>query len=159
MIEESASRRWVPIYVPAELASDVLRQVATFLEAGEVAAGPSQWADASADDVAAFFGGVTPLEWRLVVELARRDGPTTVAELADALGVEMGAVAGAMGPVNKRARREGWAPPIEPRRFTPAGESSSRRGLVLAAGLRAWMRTQPERVPGDGGRQMSRANR
>ncbi|HZC73354.1 MAG TPA: hypothetical protein VE442_21845 [Jatrophihabitans sp.] len=140
MIEDGASLHWVPVYVPAALAPEVLRSVASFLEAGgATAAGPSAWADAAADDIAVFFREVSPLEWRLISELARREVPTAVAELAKALGVEMGAVAGAIGPVNKRAKREGWTPPIQPRRFTPSGTSTSRRGLVLAAGLRTWI--------------------
>lgn len=151
MVDDGTPGRWVPVFVPAELAPDVLRRVATLLQAGGTAVGPSEWSDATADDMAAFFVEVSALEWRLVVELARREVPTTVTELADALGVAMGAVAGAMGPVNKRAKREGWAPPIQPRRFTPPDGSMSRRGLVLAAGLRAWINAQPDRLgPGTG---------
>jgi hypothetical protein len=150
MIDET---QWVPVFVPAELAPDVLRNVASFLEAGETAAGPSAWADATADDIAVFFRGVSPLEWRLVSELARREVPTPVAELAEVLGVEMGAVAGAMGPVNKRAKREGWTPAIQPRRFTPPESSTSRRGLVLAPGLRAWIGRQSDGPTSDVGPQ------
>lgn len=145
--EPPPSSGWVPLWVPAELAPDVLRSVASFLEPGRSGTGPSDWSVATSDDIAEFLQGVEPLEWRLISELARHEGPSTVAGLAEALRVEMGAVAGAMGPVNKRAKRRGWAPPIEPRRFTPPGESASRRGLVLTSVLREWINSRGDGQP------------
>src|ERR671931_534487 len=63
MIDDSAPTGWVPVYVPAELAPEVLRRVASFVELGGAAtAGPSPWADATADDIAVFFRDVSPLE-------------------------------------------------------------------------------------------------
>jgi hypothetical protein len=147
VVDDQSGAPWIPVYVPVEMAADVLHSVASFVEGTGPTIGRSDWSEATADDLVAFLGGLQPLEWRLIRELADREVPTSVAELADALDVEMSAVAGAMGPVNKRAKREGWAPPIEPRRFTPPGNSVSRRGLLLAAGVRAWVKAHPD-APG-----------
>jgi hypothetical protein len=128
----------VPVFVPAEMAADVMRRVADHLQSGAATTGVSDWADATAQDKEVFFRDLPDIEWQLVQELARYDRPVPVAEVAEALGVEVGDVAGAMGPINKRAKREGWVAPIRPGRFTPEGTRSSKRGLLLHEGLRAW---------------------
>lgn len=130
---------WVPVFVPAELAPEVLRMVAATLESGGAEGGPSDWADATSEDMEVFFRDAPSLEWRLVTDLAVRDRPVPVADLARALGVEVGAVAGAIGPINKRAKREGWVAPVRPARFVPEGSTSPKRGLVLAEELRSWV--------------------
>jgi len=131
---------WVPVFVPAEMAPEVLERVAAFVKAGTATGGPSEWSDAANEDLAVFFRETPGIEWALVAELARHERPVSVADLASALGVEVGSVAGAIGPINKRAKREGWMPPIQPVRFFPEGSRTSKRGLVLAERVRAWVR-------------------
>lgn len=131
---------WVPVFVPAELAPDVLQRVAAYVQAGATPGGPSEWADATGEDLEVFFRDIPDIEWRLVAELANHTRPAPVAELARALRVEVGTVAGAIGPINKRAKREGWAPPIQPMRYFPEGSRSSKRGLMLAEEIRSWIK-------------------
>ncbi|MGH9245887.1 MAG: hypothetical protein ACRD29_16520 [Acidimicrobiales bacterium] len=131
----------MPVFVPAPMAPEILRQVAASLESGGgvADAGRSDWSDATDQDRAVFFRDVPSVEWRLVAELARHDRPVPVADLADALGAQVGDVAGAIGPINKRAKREGWVAPVQPTRFIPEGSRSSKRGLLLHEDLRSWV--------------------
>lgn len=145
MEAESASG-WVPVFVPAQMAPEVLRSVAVFVESGSVNVRLSDWADATDEDMAVFFRQTVGLEWRLVAELARRERPAPVTELAQALGVEVGAVAGAIGPINKRAKREGWAAPIQPTKVVPHEGRAAKRGLVLAEQARPWVRARDQQL-------------
>jgi hypothetical protein len=133
---------WVPVFVPAEIAPEVLQRVAEFVQTDGSPGSPSDWSNATSEDLDVFFREIPDIEWRLVTQLAEYDRPAAVPEVAQSLGVEVGAVAGAIGPINKRAKREGWAPPIQPARFIPEGSRSSRRGLLLPAEIRSWVRSR-----------------
>jgi hypothetical protein len=133
---------WVPVFVPAELAPDVLRRVAEFVRSGSPVGSPSDWADATTEDLEGFFQDIPDIEWRLITELSQRDRPAPVAELAEVLDVEVGAVAGAIGPINKRAKRQSWGPPIQPTRYFPEGSRTAKRGLLLADAIKSWIRSR-----------------
>jgi hypothetical protein len=135
----SSGSGWVPVFVPADMAPDVLRSVAAYLQSGAAPTGPSEWTDATDEDREAFFGDMAGIEWQLVAALAGQERPVPVSDLAAVLGVGVGAVAGAIGPINKRAKRQGWVAPIRPTRFVPEGSRSSKRGLLLDPALRAWV--------------------
>ncbi len=129
---------WVPMIVPTELAPRVLRDVADWI-AEDSDTGPRDWADATAADKRAFFADSTRNEWRLVTELARHDKPVTSADLAEALGVEVADIAGAVGPLKKRAKRNRWVAPVRSTRFWEGPGKKSRRGLVLHDELKSWV--------------------
>ena len=62
--------------------------------------------------------------------LAREALPVPTPVVAECLGVEVDDVAGAVGPLNKRAKKHGWVSPVRTIRHFTAGKGAV-RGLVL----------------------------
>jgi len=123
---------WVPIWVPRSKAARILREVARDLERDDDD-GLRDWDSTSEAERRLFFKNLTAIQWRLLVRLAMSEGPTPAAELADALSIQVSDVAGIVGPLNKRAKRERWPSPV---RSQGPGEE---KGLSLDPALTEWV--------------------
>ncbi|MDP1821532.1 MAG: hypothetical protein Q8K58_16775 [Acidimicrobiales bacterium] len=139
-MEQTDMTDWVPVMLPPGLAPEVLRRVAAYLEEAQ-SDDPRGWGDATSADKLAFFKEAQDLEWRLVAELACHDDkPVPPVDLAERLNVDPGQVAGAVGPLNKRAKKRGWVSPVRPFKFVQVGPGGgSVKGLVLDQELKVWV--------------------
>jgi hypothetical protein len=133
---------WVPVLAPPSLAARFLREVATWVELEDGNGGPRDWGDASDSELAAFFGEASVAQWELLKRLSAGASPMPAADLAEALGVAVTAVAGLVGPLNKRARRLDWVPPLTPQSFSRGARAD--RGLLLHPALRSWVAGQAD---------------
>jgi hypothetical protein len=141
---------WVPAMLPPALAPEVLRKVAAFVE-DDQSDDPRDWGDASSADKKAFFKDAMALEWRVVEVLADHERPVPPADLAERLDIDTNQVAGAVGPLNKRAKKRGWVSPVRPLRFVQVGAGGgSIKGLVLHDELKAWVKERASDMTPDG---------
>ena len=95
--------------VPRALASNVYRQMAEYLDDLDKPV-LRDWATATRQDVWSFRAR-SPQEQQGVMDMLV-DGPMHLSDMAVALGVTVQALAGYIGPLNKRAKKGGWAPPV-----------------------------------------------
>ncbi len=130
---------WVPVMVPPELATRVLRLIADNVDAAEDA-GPRPWEDATAADVAAFVSELNQGQRRLVVALSHTTKPQSTASYADLLGTTIDDIAGYVGPINKRARKRGWMSPLRSERHFRIKD----KVLVLDERIAVWVREHYE---------------
>src|SRR5206468_2040491 len=112
MTMASVPADWVPVLAPPALAARFLREVAAHLDLGVGTEGPRDWDHASDAERRAFFRDATAEQWDLVVHLSDSPLPIPTIELARMLGNDVADVAGVVGPLNKRAKREGWVSPV-----------------------------------------------
>ncbi len=141
---------WVPLMAPPALAPGFLHTVAAYVEDAQ-SDDPRDWGDASSADKKAFFKDAMDLEWQVVAVLAHHDKPVPAGDLAETLKVEPDQVAGAVGPLNKRAKKRGWVSPVRPMRFVQVGAGGgSIKGLVLHDELKVWVKEKLSNMTPDG---------
>jgi hypothetical protein len=137
-----ATTEWVPVMAPPELAARFLREVADYLASG---AGDDQfrlWEDATGTDVRAFLETLTETQYRLFVSLAMAKTPMSAAAHAERLKVSVDAIAGYVGPINKRAKKMAWAAPVRSHGFWNGKRME--RVLMLDERLAGWVRDHHE---------------
>lgn len=135
---------WVPVLAPPELAVRFLREVAEHVARGanDSAADARLWADATGSDIASFVKLGNDDQGRLLRSLAFVNRPASTATHAERIGVTVDAIAGYVGPINKRARKLGWTSPITSCNFFTG--TKTEKVLVLDDRFALWIRDHHE---------------
>jgi hypothetical protein len=134
---------FVSIPVPIDLTSVVMRLVADHLDGaqtgphsrGDEPWGPRDlWAGYVDDADSAMFWSqvIRPVDRRLLRFLAAQPAPTPAADVAHALGFDVAALAGVVGPLNKGCLAAGFPVPVVSQTVTSTTPDGRRRVRMLS---------------------------